>query len=125
MTIQEFLNLLEPEQAIEAAKCFTEKPWPHRTGHYGEWLCVKCRKTFHRESDCTMSFCPIPDPITIDWNTAKRLQGECLLRIFWESLRKVYDVAQKFNTGVSQWAVVYAKPIHYIAACMAAKGYFK
>ena len=153
MTIQEYLNLPEQEQAIEAGKCFTDKPWKHNCAPHGvenHWFCTKCDKSFPAEKvvkngksihyafqkfTATTIDCPISDPITIDWNTAKRLQGEVCDT---EEKKQVFDYVlvdiEEIVTGISQWDedskeycwdLFSIKPIHYIAAGMAAKEWFK
>ena len=126
MTLTEFLNLPNPEQALEAAKCFNKKPWDHewQKGFNASHKCLKCG---HQGFDKMP--CPLPDPLTLDWNTAKRLQGECERNKFDTALDAV-AMALGINQVVwweesFDYAVHDADPLHYIAACMAAKDYFE
>ena len=71
MTIQEFLNLTPDQQALEAAKGFTEKPWKHN------WCigqCSRCpARSFTPEAEIP---CPVPDPLTLDRNTAGKIKSQ-------------------------------------------------
>jgi len=70
-------------------------------------------------------FPDIPSPPIIDWNTAKRLQGECFSKEFWHSMEDIWAVVADDNKpNPWNWAIDTDQPIHYIAAAMAAKNYF-
>ena len=129
MTLKEFLQLPKEEQAIEAAKVFTPKPWKHKFRVPKTAIescrisrrCVKCDEVVVVSED---SPCSVPDPIKIDWNNAKRLQGECFEASVYDAIKEIFLLELGAVTyGI--WITCYCKPIHYIAACMAAKGYFK
>ena len=108
---------------VEAAKVWTPREWEHKVGHYGEWICVKCRKTFRSDKNipCT---CSVPDPIVIDWNTAMEWRDRAVEQNLeaWETAlhdvccagRGKYDSIDRFMEG-------YIQPHHYIIAAILAK----
>ncbi len=148
MTIKEFLALPPEQQTIEAAKVLVPKPWKHDWAFIEEYTykCLKCDKVedksshilktphwdmvsefgFPNDSDC---FVPAPPPI--DWNNAKRLQGECVAsqiatHTFSYCLHLVFVTGGYSESWIyNNWLIYGALPIHYIAACMAAKGGLK
>lgn len=126
MTLKQFLSLPASEQALEAAKVLVDKPWKHKI--VSKWpgdppvqcdlrYCSKCGKGVR-------SRCTIPDPLTLDWNTAKSLQGECDAQMFTDEMLPIwkieYDKKRTFSWA-GRWIVHEATLIHYIAACMEVK----
>ena len=64
----------------------------------------------------------------IDWNTAKRLQGECIRDVFDSQLRLVCEAHYQNNKvtdgRLEYWARHLVTDAQWIAATMAAKNYF-
>ena len=117
MAITEFLALSPEEQELEVAKCFTEKPWKHKWAT--EETCSECGKY-------PADGCSIPDPLTLDWNTAKRLQGECKEEAFAIYLDQVYSTSEHYEiVPMAWWAANKMTASQLIAATMAAKGVLK
>ncbi len=74
----------------ELARVLTPGPYSHAIGHYGQWICVKCRTSFPDDKNIPKT-CPVPDPITIDWNTAKYWQGKCEQEAYIQAAITVYE----------------------------------
>ena len=134
LTIKEYLNLTKDEQSKIAGK-LRPGPWKHELVDYSipshddpfvgkkgkEFFCKKCKFVVHGKEDCS-----VPDPIPIDWNHAKALQGECGDDFDIES---VYSIIEPYNRledtqDISDYVswLLEADPIHYIAACLKVKG---
>ena len=130
MTLKEFLALPPEEQAIEAAKSLTEKvikpyysTWQHKpaNGMFGK--CLKCNR-FIGGDDIKTDLCPIPDPMKIDWNNAKRLQGECDKNQFEDAIEEVAVAMKEDLEWFEEWVDYLLHEItalHIITACMLAK----
>lgn len=126
MTIEEYLALPQPEQEKIAGK-LTPGPWKHDplNGMFGE--CRKC-KTVISSNELETTDCPSPTRIyRLDWNHAKALQRECQHMEFMQALDTVSNVAianENYPCGIvyEVWLICKALPIHYIAACLKAKG---
>ena len=149
MTIQEYLALPEPEQAMEAAKCFTEKPWKHKVEQVGvgDYTCSRCtrcnERTKHRRSregvavsreyyELREKDCPIPDPITIDENTINPLFREYMEPLGMADRNEIIDDTWKITEPDNQlrydfdgWVLYKATLPEKLGMGMAAKGYFK
>ncbi len=123
-TPEQWLGLGD-EFGVELAKVLTPGPYSHAIGHYGEWICVKCRTTFPSDENIPRT-CPVPDPITIDWNMAMKwrdktgyLDFEYWLNEVWKPLTDFDDC---FYDSYDLWKDTKAQPKHYlIAAAMAAE----
>ncbi len=68
--------------SVELAKVFTPKPWKHdimgaRLNTDGYAWCKKCKLWIYFECDKPKS-CSVPDPITIDWNTAMEWRNKTI-----------------------------------------------
>lgn len=53
------------ELAMELAMVLTDGPWEHCCKDVANGVCNKCSKPYSQTGEC-----PVPDPITIDWNAA-------------------------------------------------------
>lgn len=133
MTDLKHILALPPEKRDdEIRKLIVPKPWKH------DWvnnICMKCditlrehTKLWHKKRQSCPSFCPIPDPIPLDWNLAMRMRDEvCATAIgrvhFEQALKDIYlevgSVRQVF--GLRSWAICHAQPCHYILAALKCK----
>jgi len=130
MTLTEFLTLPQDKQELEVAKFVNPGPWKHDIDSIGhehkgghKKHCTKCG--WYKQLPTT---CKRPDRLTLDWNLAKRLQGEITLvtkaNIFDDTLKVIWRADEEYYL-YEYWRQWEVKPIHYIAAAMAAKNYFK
>lgn len=135
MNVQEYLALTPDEQAKIAGQ-LRDKPWNHniyarkfKTDTKTVWCCHKCdgEWSINQEGEG----CSVSTPIPIDsWDEAKALQGERMRDRFDTAFKEVWSVADHkvdcfcFNL-FSTWERWLAAPIHYIAACLLAKGILK
>lgn len=136
MTIKEFLSLPPDQQRLEAAKVLTDKPWKHDLVPcvrrdidvpHGSYKCKKCDVGVWEMVDEKFTDCPVPDPIELNWNTAKRLQGELTEKErqrYRFGLKEVFSECAK-SYIYTTWLIFEAQPIHYIVACMEVRGGFK
>ncbi len=110
---------------IELGKMLTPGPWKHSLGRRGS-ICNRCHNPkFGRiNGKKTLLHCTVPDPITIDWNTAKLIQGRFSAEKFDLSFSKVIIAAFRGNTvnQYTHYAIHRASARHYlIAAAMTAE----
>ena len=125
--------------AVELAKVLTPGPWKHKgkwfgVGRHHDWRCKACGKSIKydsldkNEQQKALIFfdepCSVPDPIVIDWNTARRFKGQITDKVFDLALSKVMN-AQLNNIGIgyyTQYAIHNAHPRHYLIAAALAEG---
>ncbi len=69
-----------------------EEEWKHEVvdNPSGANFCAKC-KLLCFSGNRHINSCPVPDPITIDQNTAKYWQGKCDIEKFYRALWLVYE----------------------------------
>ncbi len=122
MTIKEYLALT-PEKQSEIAGKLRSGPWKHETNCEG--VCLKCRG-YYTDTDMTKP-CSVPDPIPIDWNHAKALQGEFEAKYncykFIQALQSVHKVVKSMHT-FSYWVIhtdTGMQPAHIFAALLKMK----
>ncbi len=152
MTPQEWLAIPEDKLPTALAEVFTPRPWKHNLYSRGcgtdiDVICQKCDGGVHtfvaryeqgvpgRTVYSSDESCPVPDPITIDWNTAmewrdKMWIGRSSLETMDSILRcivvasveaKAWYNAQD-DSIISAWWIRQAQPKHYlIAAALAAE----
>ncbi len=82
----------------ELAKVLTPGPWKHETQNRQGGICHKCWKrpgfNIPRPGG---KFCSVPDPITIDWNTAKYWQGKCDEDTFDAAMREIHAAVESYD----------------------------
>ncbi len=101
--------LAEQDLPTELAKALTPGPWKHdiynsfKHGSLTRFFCTKCGNIIENVTGEYMSGvpgrtvyesddpCPVPDPITIDWNTAKFWQGKCEQEAYIQAAIAVYE----------------------------------
>ncbi len=130
-TVQQWLDLPKDKCALELAEVLTPKPWKHNntglgpegiTLEYPKSYCPKCHKEFADTADkCEDSdlYCPVPDPIKIDWNTAmKWYRPHSKLWTYIQCLENIWRFLS--HGDFTFWQEHEAQPKHYlIAAAMA------
>ncbi len=128
-TVQQWLALDDDELIRELSK-MQPTPWKH------DWIsdsivtyCSRCRG--HLDDVTTPEFCSVPDPITIDWNTAMEWRDKAVKKFGARAFRIAMSVVAMRHTATSprtrhnqlqygaNWFSVYAQPKHYLiaAAC--------
>ena len=134
-TVQEWLELPEDERALEFGRVLTPEPWKHNntglgpegiTLEYPKSYCPKCHKEFADTADkCEDSdlYCSVPDPITIDWNTAKYWQGKCDRDSWYAIMEEIYyTIPDDICRCPWEWVIFDAQPKHYLIAAARLKG---
>ena len=131
-TVQQWLAL--DDLPTELARVLTPGPWEHRNGgHGGEIRCNKCfAKCDEQDNKCEYHFkpCLVPDPITIDWNTAmewfrKYRPDYAIFRDIYMAMHKSAEPWHIYLHTVWKWIAnmceVKEARIRLIAAAMAAE----
>ncbi len=127
ISVEQWLKLPEQDLPVKLGEVLTPGPWEHI------WVKAdddrkQCRKCGHDvDYDQLLPSCPVPDPITIDGNTATEWRDRMLadyhdefVEAMWQILLSMLDDT---CTNSTQWLMEYAEPKHYlIAAAMAAEG---
>lgn len=124
-TAQQWLALPDKDLPVELGRVLTPKEeWKHRWHKYprGFRKCTKCEMK-HRY--CKDDSCSVPDPVTIDWNTAIGIyrqlgpqRVDMYLHRIWEVLIEI--PISKNYMSYEMWKDEDAQPKHYlIAAAMA------
>ncbi len=140
MTVEELLAMSDDKLGLELAKVWTPKDeWKHTfqdgIGYLdGEHLqrCAKCgiptdsHKTLtgltRQVVELRKTACSVPDPITIDWNTAMAWRGKSNMMAFISAMD---EVAQQVGPNEclydsALWMVCFSRPKDIlIAAAMA------
>ncbi len=113
MTAKEWLEVPDQDLPVKLAEVLAPGPWKHDMDSRRAGVCHKCKRL-------PDGYCPVPDPITIDWNTAM----EWFRKVTKDEkmLSEVMDTITE--KGDWSWFWIYhAQPKHYlIAAAMAAEG---
>ncbi len=144
-TVQQWLDLPKDERALEFAEVLTPGAWKHK---YQNWtrhsehdlifhdrccpkcgLCISVDVFRDRTSPWMISAgpthtpCSVPDPITIDWNTAKYWQEKCDRDSWYAIMEEIYyTIPDDICRCPWEWVIFDAQPKHYlIAAAMAAE----
>jgi hypothetical protein len=117
-TAKEWLALGD-ELGVELAKVLTPGPWKHDWGNKSR--CANCARYWPEDID---SPCPVPDPITIDWNTAMEWFRKTPLLCQAVAMKCIYYVVMEGDADelseMYLWWLTFAQPKHYlIAAAMA------
>ena len=103
---------------LELAKLFTPRPWAHNLVLHGSydlarWVCKKCKQSFKMNEVKSANYtgsagydwckgatekpCSVPDPITIDWNTAmERFRAMRKTKYTIKAMHRIY----RLETGV-------------------------
>lgn len=136
-TVTEWLALSD-ELGKKLAEVLTPGPWKHYIKpiidpeySYG---CTKCEKK--NKSYARLAFtadCSVPDPITIDWNTAMEWRDKTVRKYGAKEFRRAMSrtVMCQVNTEPktvhlqvlfgANWFSVYAQPKHYLIAAAMSK----
>ncbi len=135
-TVEQWLN--QKDLPTELGRVFTPKAkhdWLEPAIYYGPsdplGFVVKCQKCGHVKTlQEEIDGCSVPDPITIDQNTAKYWQSKCNKAIFADSLLDIYRqtcTADSTDTGgfyviykYTTWLRELAQPKHYLIAAVMA-----
>ena len=111
---------------VELARILAPGPWRHAIKPRfsdSQWACRRCRKIGAYE-ELDRSFCPIPDPIKIDWASAMEWRDKTPDAAFQIAMLRVWDGIQDAKGGCidafARWAVNLTRPKDLlIAAAMA------
>ena len=121
--IKQILALPADERDVEIRKLIVPGPWRHEWDTCGRNAlnkCQKCGKPWASSSNAIKRnfSCPIPDPIALDWNLAKKMQAECDdEKIFEEALFQVWKtMVNKGNYYL--WHLCTAQPQDYLVAAL-------
>ncbi len=132
--LKHILSLDEKERDDAIRKLIVPKPWEHsivyRPKDDSNW-CKKCKLGIRDVS--LMGYCPIPDPIALDWNLAMKMRDECESDYEWADARvKVYAAMipemelmkkerfRRVGIAGSFFSSLYVKPTDYIIAALVA-----
>ena len=136
---KEYLAMDDKTFAVEIARVLTPGPWKHinkkpisvqfQNPPIREkiYYCSKCGEIFQRDNRKMKIPCPIPDPITLDWNLAMKIFRDAEKQhsdINWKmevcNAAKGYILAPHEahapTTMMWIWFCVEAQPRHYILA---------
>lgn len=117
--------LKQKNLSIELAKVFTpEGEWKHDFHQYEiedqhvVGPCKKCKASYPQKLNST---CPIPDPIKLDWNTAKKWEAHMFDTQPFEYRRTLQSLYQDHPT---MWQIILDRDPkkRLIAAAMAMEG---
>ncbi len=112
-TAKEWLALGD-ELGVELVKVLTPGPWEHKSYELGDTIrCSKCFAECDEDSsDCAYHFhpCLVPDPIVLDWNTAKYWQGKIDPPIMF--FREIYSVL--FSSDIAN--ITFAQVLSWVAS---------
>lgn len=135
-TVEQWLAIPDNKLPVELAKVLAPGPWNHErernSGHRiecvkcnakcatGTWACSIC------ETHCPLFFdpCPVPDPITIDWNTAMEHMRKCERDKFLFAMWKVsnlYPDRDGRREKMLGYCVFIAQPKYYLIAATLSK----
>ncbi len=123
MTPEQWLQLTDDKLALELVRVLTPGPWKHdaEIDRYGFGDCRKCSDRLGQKR--SPEHCPVPDPITIDWNTAmewrdKVQDGYLQLAMIevWNCTQEPKRVAGKCEDGLVRWLTNLTQPKHYLIA---------
>ena len=120
-TVEQWLK--EKDLPTELGRVLEKGPYSH--DFYGGEVepsetCLKCKL----DEDTIECFCSVPDPITIDWNTAKYWQGQCKRTVDFDfEMETIFmGLPNARELYFTRWYMHDALPKHYlIAAAMAAE----
>ena len=132
-TVEEWFALGD-DLPLELGRVLTPGPWNH-TWEEGFWnesetmrislRCSKC-KVFTKDTkrDTPSQYCSVPDPITIDGNTAMAWRDKTVGKGLLLYMKKMWEWSgYELEISFPQWLLSYAQPKHLlIAAAMAAEG---
>ena len=95
-TPEKWLALPDDKLATELGRAFTKGPWKHclsQNDSAGVTIrcCSKCDKQWYVDDFPERKPCSVPDPIKLDWNTAKYWQRKCNEKDFCEAIWSVYE----------------------------------
>ncbi len=127
MNIPTLLKMTDEQFVVWASKQLVPEPWKHGSYWNGSRMlqeCPKCKKDLPFASEPAFaSFppCSVPDPITLDKNTAGELQGKCEMNAYLEAMMAVYD-ADTRSWCFNKWLLFYAQPRHYFIATVLCLG---
>lgn len=127
---------------VELARRFTPGPWKHEhhlaiskkefakygrgcatNNAYPKWVCFKCSQVVELKSDRyedrqlptareIEDGCSVPDPIAIDWNTAKYWQGKCDEYAFRQAAIELFSVLYPEKRHAWPWVAVWLARLH-------------
>ena len=110
----------------EIRKLVVPKPWKHDYIKGAcRCMCVKCEEVGVMDEVGGYVFknpdCPIPDPIDLDWNLAKKMQAECDQDKFTAALCRIFQSLAEPERGFYEvWIERTAQSKHYITAALVA-----
>ena len=124
-TVQQWLDLPEDERALEFAEVLTPGPRKHK---WEKCVCTNCGKPDSSVMDkvqgiCFDKACSVPDPITIDWNTAMEWFRKQDRSCSWDAMWRIFkesDYARAIS--MSSWLLHIAEPKYYLIAAAMAMG---
>ncbi len=140
-TVQEWLDLPKDERALEFGRALRPgQPGKHNLAEVGknniedvrktgacyqsEWKCSRCKAFFPMGvDDGRYGDCSVPDPITIDQNTAKYWQGKCDRDKWYAMMEELYyAIPEDICRCPWEWVIFDAQPKHYLIAAARLKG---
>ncbi len=129
MDVAKILSLPPAELKKWLLERVVPKPWKHEwdtCGQNARNKCQKCGKAWASSSDAIKRnfSCPVPNPIALDWNLAKKMQAEIPFWDFEEAMKHVFEAEGAITKMTFEhWWKHYAQPHHYIlAAILAGEG---
>ncbi len=129
--------LESPDRDDAIRKLIKPGPWTHNYMPVCEGPTVTCRKCgdLHYRNTSTTTSCPIPDPISLDWNLAMKLRDEAVeknIDAWIETKKEIYKTvlsikkraaSKESRLGVyaNAFFANIAQPHHYILAAIVVK----